>query len=275
MWLFLILIVCIIIYFIWIRKFKVPKTGSLVLITGGVKCGKSTLSVHIVQKNYKRNLRHVKFVNFFRTIFRKELLEEPLIYSNVPLNTLPYVPITYDLLLRKTRFRKGSIVYIQEASLVADSQLVKNMELNNEMLIFYKLIGHELGEGGTMVVDTQVISDLHYSIKRSCSQYFYVHHSKSLFLLPWVVVYLRELMYSEDSATNVINTDLEDDLKKVLVPKKVWKLFDAYAYSSLTDYLSIEDNVVEAVSLKVNPKDFVTFNPYRKEQFKKYAEKNN
>ena len=272
--LFLLLVVLVVIYFVWVRKFKVPKTGSLVLITGGVKCGKSTLSLHIVEKNYKRNSRRVKFLNFFRKIFKKDLYEEPLIYSNVPL-TLPYVKITYDLLLRKTRFAKGSIVYIQEASLVADSQLVKNMELNNEMLIFYKLIGHELGAGGTMVVDTQVISDLHYSIKRSCSQYFYVHHSHPLFILPWVVIYLREMMYSEDSSSNVINSDLEDDLKKVLVPKKVWKLFDAYAYSSLTDDLKVEATLTEADTLKVDASDFITFNPYRKEQFKNYAKKNN
>lgn len=272
MWLFIILIILVIVYFVWIRKFKVPKVGSLVLITGGVKCGKSTLSVHMVNKNYKRNLRYVKFHNFFRNIFKRELLEEPLVYSNVPLN-MPYVPITYDLLMRKTRFRKGSIVYIQEASLVADSQLVKNMELNNEMLIFYKLIGHELGAGGTMIVDTQVISDLHYSIKRSCSQYFYVHHCQPLFILPFIVVYLREMMYSEDSASNVVNSDLEDDLKKVLIPKKTWKLFDSEAYSSLTDELDIEASEVLPESLKVKPEDFVTFNPYRKEQFKNYAKK--
>ena len=272
MWLFLILIAVVVIYFVWIRKFKVPKVGSLVLITGGVKCGKSFLSVHMIDQNIKRSRRAVKIQNFFRKLFKRELLEEPLVYSNVPLN-MPYVPITYDLLMRKTRFRYGSVVYIQEASLVADSQLVKNMELNNEMLIFYKLIGHELGSGGTMIVDTQVISDLHYSIKRSCSQYFYVHHTKPLFLLPWAVVYLREMMYSEDSANNVINSDLEDDLKRVLVPKRVWKLYDAYAYSSLTDNLKVEDLEQFNENLKVNPLDFVTFNPYRKEQFKNYAKK--
>lgn len=272
MWLFIILIVLIILYFIWIRKFKVPKVGSLVLITGGVKCGKSFLSVDILDKTIRRNRRYTKVSNFFNKIFKRELLEEPLVYSNVPLN-MPYVPLTYDLLMRKTRFRKGSVVYIQEASLVADSQLVKDMALNNEMLIFYKLIGHELGAGGTMIVDTQVISDLHYSIKRSCSQYFYVHYTKPLAILPWAIVYLREMMYSEDSATNVINSDLEDDLKKVLVPKKVWKLYDSYAYSSLTDNLDIDENEVIPQDLKVQAEAFVTFNPYRKEQFKQYAKK--
>ena len=96
--LFIILIILVIVYFVWLRKFKVPKVGSLVLITGGVKCGKSTLSVHIVNKNIRRNRRVVKIKNFFRSVFRKELLEEPLVYSNVPLN-IPYVPITYDLLI--------------------------------------------------------------------------------------------------------------------------------------------------------------------------------
>ncbi len=114
---------------LFLSKFKVPKIGALALVTGGVKCGKSTLSVSIVRKEYKQRVRKVKFANLFNKLFNRPLLELPLVYSNVPLS-MPYVPLTDDLLLRKKRFVYGSVIYIQEASLVADSQLIRDMDVN-------------------------------------------------------------------------------------------------------------------------------------------------
>jgi hypothetical protein len=152
-------------------KFKTPKLNSLVMVTGGVKCGKSTLSVHMAITTFKRNLFKVKFKNFFRKLFKKPLQELPLLYSNVPL-AINYVPVTRDMLMRKERFVYGSVVYIQEASLLADSQLIKDKDLNNQLLLFFKLFGHE-SKGGTCILDTQCIGDVHYSIKRSISEYFY------------------------------------------------------------------------------------------------------
>ena len=45
---------------IYIKKnFKVPKFGSLCVTTGGLKTGKSTFSLHLAYRTYKRNLRFV------------------------------------------------------------------------------------------------------------------------------------------------------------------------------------------------------------------------
>ena len=46
-------------------KFKVPKIGAMVLFSGGVKCGKSTLAVATAISEYKRRVRRIKFRNFF------------------------------------------------------------------------------------------------------------------------------------------------------------------------------------------------------------------
>ena len=95
-----------------LSKFKFAKVGSLALVTGGVKCGKSTTSVAIVRREYKARLKSVKFKNFFRKLFNRQLIDLPLVYSNVPL-AMPYVPLTEDLLLRKKRFVYGSVIYVQ------------------------------------------------------------------------------------------------------------------------------------------------------------------
>lgn len=238
------ILICIALFFVnkFLNKFKVPKLNSLVMVTGGVKCGKSTLSVHMAISTYKRNLRRVKFKNFFRKIFHKPQLELPLLYSNVPL-AIKYVPVTRDMLLRRERFVYGSVVYIQEASLVADSQLIKDKDLNNQLLLFFKLFGHE-SKGGTCILDTQCIGDVHYSLKRSLSEYFYVHH-----LVKWIpfflIAYVVEDRYSDDGTIITTETrDTEETLKKVIIPKKSWKYFDCYSYSVLTDDLKVSKSVV-------------------------------
>lgn len=246
-----IIIIGLIILFIYVhRTFKFPKTACVSLVTGGVKSGKSTFALALARKEYKRNLRHVKFVNFFRKIFRKELLEEPLFYSNIK-HPFPYVQLTSDLLLRKKRFRYGSIVYISEASLVADSMCWKDDNINDTLMYFNKLIGHELGPGGKLIYDTQCINDLHFSIERCLSNYYYVHHT-----IQWIpfflVAFVRENVYSADGSTlNVFDDDVEQKLKKVLIPKRVWKDFDAWCYSAMTDDLPVEEKNVKYVTLKV------------------------
>jgi hypothetical protein len=180
----------------------------------------------------------------------------PLLYSNIPL-AVPYVPLTQKLIERKERFRYGSVIYINEASLFADSQLVKDMDTNNALLMFNKLIGHEL-LGGYIIYDTQQIADCHYSVKRCLSNYFYIHH-----LQKWIpfflVAYVRECIYSEDgSVTNNFNEDIEDSLVRVIIPKSTWKKFDAYCYSAATDDLPVAEKVRTASTLKV--KKLTTFN---------------
>lgn len=230
------------------NKFKVPKIGSMALFSGGVKCGKTTLAVATALSEYRARCRKVKRVNFFRKIFKKPLLEMPLLYSNIPLS-VPYVPVTEDLLLRKKRFAYNCVVYIGEASLVADSQMVANMVLNERLLLFNKLIGHET-KGGCLIYDTQCVADCHYSIKRCLSEYIYVHH-----LVKWIpfflIAYVQECRYSDDNSTVTAQSeDVENSLRKVIFRKKVWNTFDCYCYSSFTDDLPVENNVVNATTLK-------------------------
>ena len=226
-----------------LKQFKFPKIGSLTLISGGVKTGKSTFSVALAIREYKWRVRKTKFKNFFRNIFKKPMLELPCLYSNVPLG-LPYIPLTDDLLLRKKRFVYGSVVYCQEASLVADSQLIRDMEINQLLLLFNKLFGHET-KGGVLIYDTQTVYDVHFGIKRSLSEYFYIHH-----LIKWIpgflVAYVIENRYSEDGSILLDGSkDVEETLKRVIIPKKTWKYFDCYCYSVLTDDLPVENTVVD------------------------------
>ena len=258
----LVLIIGLIVVMVLTRKFKKPKLSCMALVTGGVKAGKSTFSCALALSKYKSQVRKVRFANFFRRIFRKELFEKPLLYSNVPLNC-EYVPLTDDLLLRKQRFVYRSVIYAQEASLIADSQLIKDLDINQRLLLFNKLIGHET-KGGFLIYDTQCINDNHYSVKRCISEYFYIHDTVKW--IPFILLcHVRELRYSDDGQEiNVYEGDVEESMRTVLVSKRVWKMFDAYCYSVLTDHLPVASEVVEGRELSdLKAHKIVSFRKYK------------
>lgn len=268
LWIMIALIVFLIIRYMR-KHFKVPKFGALCVTTGGLKTGKSTFSLHLAYKTWRRNVRTVKFMNALRKLFNRQQEEIPLFYSTIPVG-FPHVRLTLDLIMRRTRFAYKSVVWIDEATLLADSQLYKDVEINAKLLEFCKLFGHET-KGGCLFFTSHCLSELHVAMRRASSEYFYVH---SLFKwLPFfMIATIREERYSEDgTAVNVYSEDVEESLRRVIVSKRVWKLFDCYCYSALTDDLPVEDNVIEkAESLKADY--VVSFSPLHAYRKKKKSE---
>lgn len=250
------------------KFFKIPKLNSLVLVSGGVKTGKSTMSVYFALKKYRRALFCYRLAKIFFSIFPKKAkaLEKPLLYSNVPL-AVPYVPLTEDLILRKKRFAYRSVVYIQEASLLADSMNWHDDTVNDNVRLLCKLIAHET-KGGCCILDSQQPSDLHYGIKRNLSTYFYIHRS---FHIPFFLIcYVREMLYSDESGVqNVFDDDVEFGLRRVIIPTRVWKKFDCYTYSALTDHLPCVQDEVDGTKLPdLKSRDYVHFKKAKKEDKK-------
>ena len=237
-WFIFAAVLAFVLFYFYCKVRKVPKLGSLCLVTGGVKSGKSTLSVYLAIRSYKKEHFRWKVLNLLRRVFKFiSVMEEPLLYSNVPLAGVPYVELTADLLLRSKRFNYRSTIYIQEASLVADSMMFRDQDINDRLLYFNKLIGHET-RGGRIIYDTQSIQDCHFAIKRSLSSYLWIHHNVKVPF--FVLIYVRELFYSEDSSSvNTFEEDVEKTLLLTIVPKSVWRKFDAYCYSKLTDELPV------------------------------------
>ncbi len=264
----IVILICVAILLLWLfvfRKFKVPKHGNMSCVTGGIKSGKSTLTIYMAIKCWKKQVFKTRIVNLFiriSNIFRREkksLIEKPLFYCNIPL-TIPYVPITQALLERRERFVFGSVAYIGEFSLVADSMSHKDMILNERLLLLFKLWAHET-HGGYVFLDTQSIMDNHYAVKRCLNNYFYIHHNVKIPF--FILMYVREMIFSEDgTSVNAFNEDVEDSLKVVIVPKRIWKMFDRYCYSVLTDDLPVNSKVVDTpVDLKA--REIVSFKKYK------------
>ncbi len=233
----------LLIFFAWffIKKVKFIKVGTLNLITGGVKTGKSMLTVYLAVKQYRNEINRWKIKCFFRKIgnkFRKNkksLPEKPLLYSNTPLNVECY-KITKDLLLRKTRAPYKSVFYFDEAALVSDAMDFKDKYRNECIDLFNKLFGHAT-RGGTLFYDTQNIADNHKGIRRNVATY--INIIKTIKIPFFVLMQTREQTYDEIGNTVNVNTDdIDNTGKYVIIPKRVWKLYDRYCYAFLTDDLA-------------------------------------
>lgn len=227
-----------------IKRVKFLKLGAFVLITGGLKSGKTQLAVHLALKDYKKKHRRWKIrKNVFHI---KE--EEPLLYSNIPLN-VSYVPITEELLLRKKRFNFRSTILLSEASLVADSQLIKDTDINNQLLLWVKLIAHET-HSGRLFVESQSIEDLHYSFKRSISNFIFIKSNLNFGLFHALDV--REMVYSNvGNVINIFDKDIDnEDKKRVFIPFTIHNKYDSCCYSILTDKLDPVTKTINGRKLK-------------------------
>lgn len=260
--LFLILIIAVILFVVYKKKVKKLRFGNMTVITGELKTGKSTLSLHLALKKFRSVHLHWTIDNFFRKLFHvKKRVEEPLFYCNVPVRCKHYCPLTRELLLREKRFRYKSVVYVQEASLVADSMYFKDEIVNEQLLLFNKLFCHET-KGGYLFYDTQNVDDNHFAVKRCTGTYLHIAYKVNLPF--FLCLKVQERLYSSSGESVNVNTgDLTDNYKIVFVPKSVWKKFDCYTFSILTDKLSVEDTIKHYEkndSLKSN--DIVSFKTY-------------
>lgn len=233
----------------FLSKFKFPKIGALGVFTGSIKVGKSAVSLSCALSCYKRVRRAWIIRCFFIKLFNrvrklpKDLPEEPLFYSNIPLACVKYVPLTTDHLLRKVRLNFKSVVFVDEASLLADSQLIKDHFVNTQLLLFFKLFGHAT-HGGKAIFNSQCLTDLHYALRRCTNQYFYIHHI-SKYIPFFCLCSMREERFSEDNSTiNNYDNDVEENLKRVIISKSVFKKYDSFAFSELTDLLPVSNNVI-------------------------------
>lgn len=245
MWLFLI-ILFVLGYVLFRKFFKVPAFSAVTMITGGVKSGKSALTVRFALKEYKRARIRWYISRVFAKIFRRAKPEEPLLYSNIPLRKVKYSPLLLDHLLRKKRLNYKSVVLLDEASLVADSMLGRSSkssdtDIGTQLLLFFKLFGHET-KGGKLFCNSHCLSDLHYALKRTTSTYFYVH---SLRRFPFISSFnLREERYSDDNTVvNAYTEDAQRKLLHILMFNKLFKKYDAYCYSAFTDDLPVQNSV--------------------------------
>lgn len=245
--------------YFFIFKVKHLKTPDVFCIDGGVKTGKSLVTVMLAIKQYKKNIFKYYVRNFFRKIGNKirkllrkpvkPLIEKPMLYSNMPLNRIKYNSFTLDILLRKVRMPYKSVVLIDEASLLADSMTgaltskAKKEQfdfINENLTLFLKLFGH-MTRGGSCFYNSQQIVDLHFAFKRCTSTYLFIAKNRKYPF--FCLLDVREMIHTEDNdSVNAVTNDIDTDDKPLFVRKKYYKYYDCYYLSALTDKLPTQVN---------------------------------
>lgn len=256
----IVLIICLIIFMLKRKKLNLD---CITLVVGAPKTGKTTIQVHLAIKDNKKRRFKTRLKNIFRTKKNKLLL--PLLYSNIPLN-YPHVRLTKELLLREHRFVYNSTILISETSLVASSMDYGSEVVNDNLSYFYKLIGHEL-HGGAVFTETQNPSDNHFALKRCINRYLYIYHLTKW--IPFVLIAkVREMAYLDgvEGVNNNFNNDIDGEgFKLLLIPKSIWKKFDAYTYSILTDDLYCDRNIIDSPKT-LKTKDILSFKDLSKKR---------
>lgn len=262
---FIIFLVLGIILVFWLsRKLKRLRLPNVVIVTGAPKTGKSALCLSLARKRYLSNLIKwylgkpiFKIICHF-TRSNKEYPLKPMFYTNIPVG-YKHNRITKDILHLEVKVPKKSVFFIDEVSLMADSMMFKNDKLNLDLLLFFKLIGHTT-YGGSVFMNSQCVGDVHYSIKRVLGSYLYIHHTSKYPLISICAV--REMVYSDDSQVgNNVTEDLDLTMRRVFFFNRIYKKYDCYCYSTITDkklYRVDYDYCFDKKDLKAY--DIVSFN---------------
>lgn len=216
---------------------------SILMINGQVGGGKSLLSVKVACNSI--NKAHAiwwRRKNIWSKIFRSmKNEEEPLLYSNIPVKSRFYVPLTNDIILRKKRCHYKSVILIDESSLLATSLDYKDKDLSEELSLFLKLVRHSLkgsyrnllGSYPNLIINTQSKNDNHYAFDRCINQVLYITKTKTIpfFKIVWV----RDMLLI-DSVVNEMEDDIKESLSSrwFLISKKYFKKYDSFAYDFLT-----------------------------------------
>lgn len=265
----LILLVCFLLYLFIHYLFHTYRFGTVNMINGGVKCGKTGLAVYKSISSHKLELAlyyiHKYFFDWLHIIklikFRKQRInvilsrEKPLLYSNIPLRYKYYVPLTTAVIKRENRINYKSITLLSECSLVINSQNYTSALLNEEVELFIKLYGH-MTRGGKLFIETQALSDNHYSIKRSIDNTCWIE--RMIKFIPFVIIWrVRKMVISDEkNVTNAFTESPDETCKTIICLSKhsLYKTYDRYCYSVFTDSKSISNNFIDnrlANSLKV------------------------
>lgn len=287
---FVVLVVALVIFLLWFFIFKCKrlKPNDLYMIDGGVKTGKSLITVMLSVKAYRRALIRyyicnvfIRFINLFRRKGnKKRLLEKPMLYSNMPLYRVKYNYLTLDVIFGKVRIPHKSVVLIDEATLLADSMLgmvtsgfnsrkktcgYTFEQINENLTLFLKTFGH-MTHGGKCFYNSQSVIDLHFSFKRNTSVYCYVMRTRKFpfFCLSEV----REVVHDESNdIVNVVTRDAELDNRPLFISKRYYRYYDRYYLDVLTKNLPLYVHYdVEKISWKNHQeiREILTLGNYEK-----------
>ena len=186
----LIIIILLIALYLWYRIHKhVYKisNNSVICFTGGLGSGKTLFGVYYALGRLSRQRRKFKWKQRYRKIFNYALYElykdsEPLLYSNIPINSPYYIPLTHDHITLERKINQNSIVFFDELGQVASQHDWKKDLVKNNLNEYIRFFRHYID--GSLIVTDQSADEIVVGIRRRINVIYNLNDLTKLIPIP-------------------------------------------------------------------------------------------
>jgi len=258
----IILVVILYLFYLIYRKFYFINVDNTLMLTGAPGTGKTNEAVKWALKLWRHNKRKVRFYNFKARILKREQLEMPRLYSNVPVRIGRYSKRRYNKiiaslvdeqagltesylrgkisrnkfcfklkkehLMEQERLNLRSVVLATELGKIA-SQYDWSNENVQEHLDDFASMWRQYSKGGYFVSDDQSSDNVAVQIRRRLGTVINMLHFRKFWKFYWVQ--MRNITVSEDIKT-IEEDSAEDNMRWRLSMFPLFhRNYDTYAFS--------------------------------------------
>lgn len=186
-WLLVLVGVIYVLYRINQRIYKISN-NSVLAFTGGLGSGKTLTAVKVgIRKHQRQKLiwwlkQHIKITQKQKLNALKSKDNPPLIYSNIPIKSKYYVPLTKDHLVLDRKIHEHSIVLIDEVGQFASQYDWENPLVKNELQEFIRFYRHYID--GTLIMTDQNSDNIVVAIRRRINVIYNLNDAVKLLPIP-------------------------------------------------------------------------------------------
>ena len=244
---------------LWFNKHTFKISNNTVLaFTGGLGSGKTLSAVHFTIKSYNRSLDRwiirklwlQLLIKLGSTKARVNLIEhktkKPFIFSNIPIKSKAYIPLTKEHLTLKTGINEYSVVLIDEVGQFASQYDWNKETVKNEFQEFVRFFRHYIN--GRLILTDQNSDNIAVGLRRRINVIYNLDDLKKLLPIPYltlVKINITPITVTEDLKT-IANTDvnlLDKHYILMLVTKRFYesrcyrKRYDKVPYDNTTGHV--------------------------------------
>ncbi len=186
----LILIVLLIALYLWYKIHKhvyKVSNNSVICFTGGLGSGKTLFGVYYAlgrlakrRKVFKWKQRYRKIFNYAKYCVYKD--SEPLLYSNIPINSPYFIPLTQEHITLDRKINQNSIVFLDEIGQVASQHDWNKSLVKNNLNEYIRFFRHYID--GSLIVTDQSADEIAVGIRRRINVIYNLNDLVKLIPIP-------------------------------------------------------------------------------------------
>lgn len=221
----------------YIKRYSI--SGQTVVgVSGGLGSGKSYLCVLLAVRAIGKARFHWCLAFIKCKLLRRPIPEKPYLYSNIPIKSKAFRPLTREHLLCEDRIEEYSVILIDEIGSVASQYDFDNPNVAGALSWFVRFFRHIIG--GRFFVNDQSSSNIVKCVRVRLNVVYNLENFRRWFkFTPWVKIDIEPLKMTEDiQNTNNVSSRQKKEFLFFLAAYKWMKFarrYDSRCYSILYD----------------------------------------